>query len=323
MQDKVERSADDSVYVGIDVSKDSLDVALRPIGKIIRVANTKKGFKILLKELNDWPVVLVVVEATGKYSNGVHRFLSEAGVGVAVINPYRSRKFCDMLGQLAKTDKIDAMMLARYGEMVRPDAREPVAKHLEELKELMSARDAAVGERTALKNRSTAAQSQRLKQECKRQIKACSGHIKRLEAAIQAVICQDEELVRRLAIFKSIPGVGQIVATGLLAYMPELGQLTAKQAAALSGTAPMNWDSGHMRGRRRIRGGRPALRSLLYMAAIVAGVRGREPGLAATYTRLRENGKLAKIAIVAVMRKLIILANTLIAENRTWQPKNA
>jgi transposase len=249
--------------------------------------------------------------------------VSEHDTPVAVINPYRSRKFADMLGQLAKTDKIDAMMLARFGEMVRPDACIPVPKHLEELKELMYARAAAVADRTALKNRLTAAESVLLIRECRRQLKASSAHVKRLEAIIQAIIKEDHELTRRLAIFKSIPGVGKTVAWGLIAYMPELGTLSAKQAAALSGTAPMNWDSGKMRGKRRIRGGRSALRCLLYMAAVVAGVRGLEPALKATYDRLRGNGKAAKVAIVAVMRKIIILANTLIAENRTWQPKRA
>lgn len=323
MQGKVKGSTSQSVYVGIDVSKSWLDVAMRPINKVFRVANNKKGFKALLKHLAGVSTALVVVEATGKYSNGVHRFLSEHGIGVAVINPYRSRKFADMLGRLAKTDVIDANLLAQFAEMVRPQAREPASKSLEELKELMRARDAAIADRTALKNRLKTAESRRLMSELERQLKACVRHVERLETAIQNVIKEDRDLTLRFKICQSVPGVGPTVAAGLIAYMPELGKLTAKQAAALSGTAPMNWDSGEMRGSRRIQGGRAALRRLLYMSAIVASTRGPATHLQATYRHLIANGKPAKVALVAVMRKLVILANTLIAEKRNWQLKTA
>jgi transposase len=323
MQGKVERNAEAKICVGIDVSKAWLDVALTPINTLFRVANNRKGHKALVERLSGLDVAAVIVEATGKYHRGVHMFLHERGFSVSVVNPYRSRKFADALGQLAKTDKIDAMVLARYAELVRLEAQAPAPKVLAELAELVHARNAAVTAQTALRNRLGAAHSSLLKRELRAQIRLGAGHVRRLEQAIRALIVGNAELTRRYMIITSIPGIGPIVAAALVGLFPELGTLTAKQVAALTGLAPMNWDSGEMRGRRAIKGGRPVVRRFLYMAVLSAAVRGANADLKAFYEQLRSRGKAAKVALVAVMRKLAILANTLIAEDRKWSPQPA
>jgi transposase len=323
MQGKIERSAPAKICVGIDASKAWLDVAATPIGTSFRVANNKKGHKVLWKKLLGLEVAAVVIEATGKYHRGVHLFLHERGLPVCVVNPYRSRKFADALGELAKTDKIDAMVLARYAELVGPEPQAPAPAAVAEMAELVHARNAAVAAQTALRNRLAAASSSLLKRELQTQIHFGAAHVKRLEQAIRGLIAGSAELARSFEILTSIPGIGPIAAAGLIGLMPELGTLSAKQVAALAGVAPMNWDSGEMRGRRAIKGGRPTVRRLIYMAALSAAVRGANPDLKALYEQLRSRGKASKVAIVAVMRKLLILANTLIAQNRRWSPTAA
>lgn len=321
MQGEIKRSAQVKIYVGVDVSKAWLDVAIIPTNTVFRVANTMKGHKALVKELSGFHAAAIVVEATGKLHRGVHLFLHERGLAVSVINPYRSRKFADALGELAKTDKIDAVVLARYAELIGPEARAPAPKPLAELTELIQARIAAVAAQTALRNRLGAAHSALLKDELRTQIGSSADHVKRLEQGILALVAGNAQIARRFKILTSIPGIGPIAATALIGLMAELGSMHAKQVAALTGVAPMNWDSGEMRGRRVIKGGRPTVRRLLYMAALSAAVRGANKDLKGFYERLRNRGKAAKIALVAVMRKLVILANTLIAQDREWTPK--
>ena len=320
MQGKNEQSADQTVTVGIDVSKDWLDVALLPINTSLRVANNKKGHKALLKRLVGYDVSCVVMEATGKYHRSLHTNLHAAGLCVSVINPYRSRKFSDVLGRLAKTDKVDALVLAHYGAMVGPTSHIPASKTLSDLAEAVSARTAAVAQKTALTNRRGATLNIALKRELARQVRACEHHIERLDKLIAGTIANDAVLARRYEILVTMPGVGPVAAAGLIAGLSELGSCTDKQIAALVGVAPMNWDSGQMRGHRAIKGGRAPIRRLLYMAALT-NVRSHRSGLKEFYEGLRNRGKPTKVALVAVMRKLAILANTLIAEDRHWRPK--
>jgi transposase len=310
-----------TVYVGIDVCKAWLDVYLHPIGQSFRVANSKEGIRLLCKELAGAEVALAVVEATGKLHRLAHSMLSQAGYPVAAVNPARPRKFAEALGQFAKTDKIDARLLALYGAGIGPKATPVPAKTVAELQELVLARQAAKADETALKNRHAAAESKVLKRLFKRQLDACAHAIGVLDAAIAALLASDAELGRRYSILASIKGIGPVVAATLAACLSELGLFSAGKIASLAGVAPFDDDSGDRRGLRRIKGGRAPLRQALYMAAVSAAR--CNPDLKAFYERLRAAGKPAKLALTAVMRKLVILANTLVRQDRHWTLKHA
>lgn len=310
-----------AVYAGIDVCKAWLDVYLHPIGRKFRVANSKEGCQDLALELAGAAARLIVMEATGKLHRLAHRELSAAGFAVAIVNPYRSRKLADALGQLAKTDAIDARLLALYGAALGPEVTPVPVKRLAELQELVLARQAAKTGETALKNQIAAAESAALKRLLTAQLNAQARLLAGLEAAIEALLAGDAALKRRCGLLASIKGIGPIVAVTLVACLPELGMLAGGQIAALAGVAPLNCDSGEMRGQRRIKGGRAHVRNALYMAAVTASR--CNPDLKTFYGRLRAAGKAAKLALTAVMRKLVLLANTLIREDRLWMPKHA
>ncbi len=304
------------VYVGIDVSKSYLDVYVHPSGIARRVTNDKSGLASLARFLRPHAPETIVLEATGRYHRLCHRHLHDDGFCVAVMNPYRTRKFSDVLGQLAKTDEIDARMLAQFGAMVQPAASTPPAPAIAALRELLTARRQAGAEKTALQHQLNEVESNLVKSQIRARLKMCERHQVVLEKAIRTTIQQHTELKSRFDILTSIPGIALITAATLIAELDELGAANASQIAALVGVAPMNCDSGIWRGQRRIRGGRHNVRTALYMAALAASR--ASPDMARFYGRLRKNGKPFKVAITAVMRKLAILANTLITENRKW-----
>lgn len=320
MQGKVlpEPNAITPVYAGIDVCKEWLDAVVPGCARTLRVANDLCGRRRLGRELAGLGVTRVVMEATGKYHRAVHRSLHAAGFAVAIVDPLRARLFARACGRLAKTDRIDARLLAVMGEALEPAALAPPSETLVALQELVNARSAATAERTALANRRDAAQTSFLRMELGRRLAAVTGHVGRLDAAIERRIRADPELARRYAILISIPGVGPVTAAVLIAGFTELGDCSGKQAAMLAGVAPVACDSGQRIGRRAIRGGRRGVRNAVYMAALSAS--SHNPGLATFARRLRQAGKPAKVVLVAVMRKLIILANTLISQNRHWSP---
>jgi len=319
MQGKVslKQSAAVRVYVGIDVCKERLDVYLHPLGRKLSVVNSREGLKILKRELANHDVALIVIEATAKYHRLAQRMLHAAGLRVAVINPLRSRLFAEAAGQLAKTDPIDARMLAIYGESLSPDATPPVPEILEELQEIVRARQEATADLTAFKNRRGASVAAFVKREIDRAIKGLEAHIERLEVEIARRIKADPALQQRYRILVSVPGIGPTVAAVLLIGMTELGSCSNKAVALLAGLAPIARDSGTTEGKRHIKGGRGFVRTTLYMGALAA-VR-CNPDLKAFFKRLSATYP-KKYALTAVMRKLVVLANTLIKENRPWQP---
>jgi transposase len=320
-QKSPERSAEPGVYVGVDVCKDWLDVYLHPIGQKLRVANTPVGVKALKRRLAELPIALVVMEATGKFHRQAHRALHAAGLAVAVVNPLRARLFAEAVGQPAKTDRLDARVLALMGQALEPSALAPAPEALEALQELARARASAKAEQTALSNRRGASQTAFLKAELGRRLKVLAGHIERLDAEIERRIGADPALKRRYDILITIPGVGPVAAVALVVGLPELGACSAKAASLLAGLAPLACDSGDKVGERRIRGGRAFVRTGLYFAAVAASR--CNPQLSADYNRLRDAGKKAKVAITAIMRKLVVLANVLIKEDRPWRPIHA
>lgn len=318
MQGKVQLEARSArpVYVGIDVCKDHLDVYLHPSTDRWRVANDRGGIRQIKRLLAGQQVHLVVMEATAKYHRLAHRSLSQSGLAVAVVNPLRARLFAEAIGTRAKTDRVDAKMLAILGEALGPQAMPPAPETREALQELVHARNAATAERTALTNRLAASQTALLRRELRRRLKSLDGHIERLEAEIAARIAADPALARRYEILLSIPGVGPGVAANLLADLAELGSLDRHAIACLAGVAPFADDSGEAVGQRHIKGGRANPRRALYWAALSAAR--HNPDLSAFYKRLVQSGKKPKLALTAVMRKLVVLANTLLKENRLW-----
>ncbi len=326
MQGKVssKHSAATQVYVGIDVCKKWLDVAVHPVGQVVRLENAAQGFKQLTRLLSSYRVAAIVLEATGKLHRAAHRALHEAGLPVTVVNPLRSRLFAESTGALAKTDRLDAKLLAVMAEAVKPGVTAPLSDLMESLQELMRVRQASVDERTALMNQIGASSSAFVRRELQRRERMLTASIARIEQEMRRMIKSDPKLAARYEIVLSIPGIGPVVAAALVIGLAELGSCSAKQAAMLAGLAPVACESGDQKGARHIRGGRADVRRSVYMAAISAIT--HNPPLKAFYDRLIAAGKLPKVALTADMRKLVVTANTLLTENRYWQseaPKTA
>lgn len=321
MQGKVvsNQGTSDKSTAGIDVSKEWLDAHIKPCGKSLRVANDKVGIGKLKRLFISHNVGLVVVEATGKWHRLVRRSLFADGIPVAEVNPYRVRNFARATNILAKNDKLDAQALALFGVAMEPDVRPPPPEMMEMLAELVHGRLTAVKEQTSLKNQLSSATNKFFISQLKRRLTRIEQDIEALEKECLKHINADPALARRCVILTSIPGVGLATAITLIACLSELGSLNSKAITKLVGVAPLDDDSGKRQGRRTIWGGRSHVRSMAYMAAISASQ--FNPPLKAYYERLRANGKEFKRATIAVVRKLVILANLLVAENRTWQPQ--
>jgi len=302
-------------YVGVDVAKDWLDVAQRPEGAPWRVSNDERGIAALVERLVQLRPALVVLEATGGMEMPVVGALVIVQLPTAVVNPRQVREFARATGRLAKTDAIDAQVLAQFGEAVRPELRPFPDAATQELSALLARRRQLVGMLTAEKNRlRTAAKAVRAD---------VQEHIRWLERRLSDLDGQLAQSIRSSPswreldnLLKSTPGVGPVLSVTLLAELPELGTLGRKEIAALVGVAPLNWDSGHLRGKRRVWGGRSRVRAALYMAALVAAR--RNPVLRAFYERLVEAGKPKKVALTACMHKLLTILNAMIRHRTPW-----
>lgn len=318
MQGKVMSQDNASINhdVGIDVCKDWLDVHILPADLAERFHNNKKGHQALIRLLKRHTIRRILMEATGKFHRSIHERLHLVGYSVTVVNPSRPRKFAESIGTLAKTDKVDARMLAQFARWSGHEATPPLAENLANLQEIVRSRASAIADRTALLNELKAATVTAVKQELRARIAVAKASAERLEAAALEIIAADPALLRRRNILVSIPGVGAGTAASLIANMPELGTLDEKEAAMLAGLAPIAHESGGTIGQRRIDGGRRAVRTACYMPALNA-VRGN-PSLKTFYRRLVAQGKLKKVALTAVMRKLIVLANSLLKADRMW-----
>jgi transposase len=305
--------------VGIDVSKDWLDVHALPGEERLRVPNTCDGIRQLKRWLTRFDLALVVVEATGKWHRHVQRSLAASAIAVAVVDPFRVRMFAKAQGILAKTDRLDARVLAMFAAMMAPPVRPPAPQALAELAELVTARMSAVEAQTALKNQRAAAMVKFLQRQLDRRIERGDKDIAALDAAIRKRIEADQSLARRYAILTSIPSFGFVTAATLIACLAELGSIGAKQSGMLAGLAPIADQSGLRDGVRVIWGGRARVRRILYLAALSAARFNAD--LKAFYQRLTASGKPPKVAFIALARKLVVLANTLITQDRMWQPQ--
>jgi transposase len=305
------------MFVGIDVSRDRLDGHLRPSGDAFAVARDGPGIERLAERLGALGPVLVVLEATGGFETTVAAALAAARLPLAVVNPAQVRAFARAAGRLAKTDRLDAEAIARFAEAVRPDPRPVPDAQAAALAELVSRRRQIVEMIGMESNRRRQARDPRVLRGIDRTLAA-------LQAALTEVDREIDGDVRRTPVWRdaedlltSVPGVGPITARTLIAELPELGRIDRRRVAALVGVAPINRDSGTMRGRRTIAGGRTPVRNTLYMAALTA-VRWN-PTIKATYDRLRGRGAPHKAAIVAAMRKLLTILNAMLRDKAPWQ----
>lgn len=307
--------------VGIDISKLTLDAYLHPQATARQFPNTTAGIDALLAWLGQAPIHRVVFEPTGAYHRILERQLGQAGVPTVKVNPLQARRFAEAIGQRAKTDAVDAAMLARFGALDVLQTRPVISQTLSDMKELLVARRGLVRDRVAATNRNHVHRLPLLKRLSDQRLRQVERQIAAIDTELRALCRADAELKARLDILVSIPAIGEATALTMLIEMPELGAIENKCAASLAGLAPIARDSGQHSGKRFIRAGRAHLRQALYMPALVA-IR-FNTDMKAKYQALLATGKPPKVAIVAIMRKLTILANVLLHQQRNWTPKMA
>lgn len=328
-----------TAFVGIDVSKEQLDVHLllfpspnpapgapgstsltssqSASSQSFRVASDQSHRRELLQKLPTPGTCLIVLEATGGYERLVACDLAAAGHIVSIVNPRQVRDFAKAFNILAKTDQIDAAVLARFALHVRPRPLAETHAQQDQLNELVTRRRQLIDLRTAESNRTHTSLTKTVQQSLTRSLKALAQEIKRIDAALLKLVASHDDWRERFELLKSVPGIGAVTAATLLAQLPELGQLNRQQIAALVGVAPMNRDSGKTTGPRHIRGGRTDLRSVLYMAALTAC---RSNAVIRDFSqRLKAQGKCTKVVLTACIRKLLVIINTMIKNNSPWQ----
>jgi transposase len=307
----------EEVYVGIDVSKAELVVAMRPTGESMTLTYDRAGLKQLVTRLGKLNPALVVVEATGGLQRQMVAALWTAGIAVAAVNPAWVRGFARGRGLVAKSDRIDARLLALFAERERPEPRPPLDAETQALQELATRRDQLIEMRVAEEQRLARAGAQ-VRKTLRHHLSYLEGHIKDAENEIDKMVRRSEAWRHRSEVLRSLPGVGKVFCLTLLSMMPELGTLSCKAAAALVGTAPFPDDSGTRRGRRVIMGGRYQVRNKLYMCALTA--MRSNPVLKQFYQQLIARGKPKKVALVAVMRKIIVTLNAMVKTDTKWRP---
>ncbi len=304
------------VTIGIDISKAVLDVATYPHGEVRQFSNNKTGLKALGKWLKGQTVSLVVFEATGAYHKELEKVLHRAKIAFAKVNPLRAKRFAQAAGQLAKTDRTDALSLAQFAAVMQPHTTSVKPQSLETLHEMVMARLALKKEATATKSRLKTMKNSFLIKKFQRKLRQIEKDIADVDAQCLKLVKVDQDLSRRFDILSSVPGLGPVSIITMLAEMPELGSMDKRQTAALAGLAPITRQSGTWKGKSFIGGGRAVLRKALYMPALVATRFNKH--LKAKYDDLIKRGKPAKIALTAIMRNIIVIANALIRDNRLW-----
>ena len=305
-------------FIGIDVAKDRLDVHTRPGGEVFAVARDSNGLAMLVERLQRLAPALVALEATGGYETVVASALGAAQLPLAVVNPRQIRDFARATGKLAKTDRIDAAAIAHFAEAVRPPARPLADAEARALGELVARRRQVIEMIIAERHRRRMASQRRVIRAIERHLALLQAELSELEGDIDDAIRKSPAWQADADLLVCVPGVGKVTLRTLIAELPELGHLNRRKIAALVGVAPINRDSGTLRGRRTIAGGRPAVRTALYMAALVASR--ANPVIAAYYAKLRAAGKTGKQALVACMRRLVVILNAILRDRKPWIP---
>jgi transposase len=303
-------------YVGIDVAEDRLDVHIRPLAKIVAVANDEEGMEQLLEILSPLHIERVVLEASGGYEKAAFLALVEAGHAVSIVNPRQVRDFAKGAGRIAKTDTIDAATLAHFAEVFRPRETQPPTKIERQTAEYLVYRRYLIREMICARNQLRRLESPSLRAILEKRLASAKAECKVIEAEMAALVRASDK--RELFdLLTSVPGVGALLACTLIANLRELGALSRQEIASLVGVAPMNNDSGRRRGHRFVCGGRGAIRVVLYMATLTAS---RFNGAIRTfYNRLRDAGKPSKVALTACMRKLLTILNAMVREGQRWR----
>lgn len=308
-------------FLGIDVSKNTLDVHVRPDGTARQFDNTPEGLDALVEWARPLGLTLIVVEASGGYERALLTALSLGALPVSLVNPKRVRDFAKAIGRLAKTDALDAAVLARFAESVRPPVWSLPAADAEKLQDLLTRRTQLIHMRTMEMNRLGSTRVSAVRGSVNELIRVLEREIHKVDKQLGDAIRACPEWKAKDDLLQSIPGIGPVVSRTLLAEMPELGTLTREQAAALAGVAPMNRESGQFRGKRLIAGGRAPVRTVLYLAGHAAK-RGNEV-LRAFAQRLKAAGKAPKVIRIALARKLLIIANAVLRSKTAWTLKTA
>jgi transposase len=311
-----------ATYVGIDVSKATLDVAILPTREHLVVANDEAGIDELLDKLAEVSdAALVVLEASGGFERPAVASLAASGVALFVVNPRQARDFAKATGKLAKTDRIDAFVLAHFAQAIRPTPRAIPDQEAREFQEILARRRQIVRMTTAEKNRLGATSSKAVRERIQAHVRWLEKELSRTDGDLDETIEKSPTLKENEALLKSVPGVGPVLCRTLLAELPELGSLSPRELSALVGVAPLNRDSGTLRGRRTVWGGRARVRETLYMGALIASR--FNPSIKEFYERLVEAGKPKKVALVACMRKLLTILNALMRERTPWRCPHA
>ncbi len=308
------------VFVGIDVSKRSLDGAVRPSEDQFTVANDAEGITELVEKLAKVKPTLIVLEATGGLETAVTAALAARGLAVAVVNPRQVRDFAKSLGRLAKTDKIDALVLARFADAIRPDPRQLPDEQAQLLQATLVRRRQLIEMLVAEKNRLPLTHVS-MQARVKEHIEWLETELKTIDKDLNGQLQASPVWREKEDLLRGVKGVGEVTATTLLAELPELGRLNRKQIAALVGVAPFNRDSGKFKGKRAIWGGRASVRQVLYMAALSAAQ--HNPVIRDFYQHLLKAGKLKKVALIACARKLLTILNAMIHSMKPWDPSLA
>ena len=308
-------------FVGIDVARDKFDVGVLPAGEAFSLAYDDNGIRDLLKRLRPLAGCLVVLEGTGGLEQRLVAELQDAGLSVAVVNPRQVRDYARGIGYLAKNDRLDAHVLARFAQEVLPHAQEKKPEKLRELEQLVARRRQLVDIRTAETQRGERMTSVKARTSIDKVLKCLAKELKDIEAAMADIIQSDDTYRHKSEIVQSTPGVGQVTSTTLVAELPELGLLNRQEIAALVGLAPYDDDSGKRQGHRSVSGGRASVRTVLYMAALTA--RRCNPIVKRFAERLEKAGKPFRVAITACMRKLLTILNVMVKRNTPWNPRIA
>jgi len=311
---------DTLIFVGIDVAKEHLDIAVRPNGEIWTIKNDEQSAMELAIKLKELRPAVVVMEATGSYEMCVASVLSITGLPVAVVNPRQVRDFAKSTGKLAKTDTLDAHVLAHFAEAIRPEVRSLSDEQAQQLHALVVRRRQIIEMMVSEKNRAYVSHKS-IQEQVRKHIEWLENELKELENDIGESIRESPVWREKDKLLQSVPGIGPITSGVLLASLPELGLLDRKKIAALVGVAPFNRDSGNMRGKRTVFGGRSHVRSMLYMATLTATR--YNPVIKQFYDRLIQVGKATKVAIMACMRKLITIINAMIRYSEPWRINTA